>query len=209
MSIKGSYGTLTLKYSNIPQLKKDVETILNRAMDSQAHRFKTAATKAMLQIGRQAVLDWYAASGLRTGEEVASALRTESIFVRNQGGHKLIRLTSYFDSSVLDATSSYFDSAERWCYRHEDIDCEYTPGTYVFLLRWNTGALNLPEESNVSDWINDNYQVSPYGALQNYFAMSIMANMERTIPLLIRERNQAMGVGINSKNRGGMANLRH
>lgn len=206
MSIKGGHVSYSIKGTNTRKL---VATIMNRVTDSVAHRVKTAATKAMLQLGQKSIIDWYAASGLTTGQEVASALRVESSFLRNQGGAKLIKVTSYFDVPSLNAMSGYFKSAEKWCYRHSEINCDYTPGTYIFLLRWNTGALNLPEESNVSDWINDNYQVSPYGALQSYFAISIMANIESTTNALIRKRNRSMGAGTESKNNSGINNLRH
>lgn len=206
MSIKATGISFTTESE---EMKKKIITLVNREVDSFAQRTKTAATKAMLHIGRQAVTDWYSASGLNSGVEVASALRTESNFVRNQGGDKVIRVTSYFDSSVLDGMSSYFKSAERWCYKHSEINCDYTPGTYVFLLRWNTGALNLPEESNVSDWINDNYQVSPYGALQNYFSMCVLAKIGSLTTTLTRGRNRKMGAGTESANRTGLSNLSH
>lgn len=204
MSIKAGhiFSSVKSKISNTA-----IETIANRYVDSVANRTKTAVTKAAKQLGQQAVLNWYEASNLSSGKLVASALRAESRFVRNQGDATIIRVTTYFDSSIINQLTPQYPKAEKWCMRHEDIDCDYTPGIFIFLLRWNTGALNLPEESTVSDWINDNYQVSPLGAMETYFSMYILSKLNVTTAALIRNRNRAMGAGTLSKNRGGLNNL--
>lgn len=209
MSIKASSISIPNNYKNT-QFGKAIETLLNREIDSYSQRYKTALTKAMKQIGQQAVLDWYSASGFSTGADVTSALRVESAFVRNTKSQKIVRLTSYFDETSLDAMSEYYESAVRWNVRHSDI-CNYSPGTYVFLLRWEHGYLNLPDRARATDsgWVNDNCQISQLGSLKSFFATALKNDLTTVTNSLVRNRNTNMGAGATSSNRSGIKNLVH
>lgn len=189
-----------------------IQKIIDREVDSYAQRYKTALTKAMKDIVQQSVRTWHGASGLSTGEMLASAVNTESAFVRTTKDHKVIRVTSYFDSGTIDSMSSLFPDAGRWAGRHPEL-CTMSVGAYIFFLRWDLGITALPEKANFtgSGWVNPNFQMSSLGPMQSYCLQEVMNNLIAVagMPGMMRGRNQSMGAGINSSNRGGMSNLVH
>lgn len=207
MSIK---STIRFKNSKNDSRISAAQKIIDREIDSYAQRFKTALTKVTLQIAKESVMEWYSGSGLSTGAEVASAIRVESSFLRKTKGTKTIHVRGCFDEARLDAITSHYESAIRWNAKHSDI-CDYTPGTYIFLLRWDLGVTALPERATATDtgWVNEHFQCSSLGSLKDFLALSMKVGIKNKAADVMRGRNYGMGAGSKSSNRTGLANLRH
>lgn len=187
-----------------------VAAALDRIVDSYANRLKTAAKTAAVSIRKDCIVEWYSYNKLSSGNAVARAVVGEATFKRVTNRKTIIEVSTYMDAERLASLSSHYPSADKWVSRHEDINSPWAPGLYVYTLRWETGALALPERAHFtgSGWTNSNFQYSCVGPLKQYTLKWLDTLMGDTIFKVMKGRNTNMGAGITSLGRDtGLANL--
>lgn len=187
-----------------------VAAALDRIVDSYAQRLRTAAKNSAILIRKKCITDWYSINNLKSGAAVANAVTGTAKFRRISNRKTIIEVTTYMDTDHLISLSSRYPSADRWISKHEDINSPWAPGLYVYTLRWETGALALPEISHFtgSGWVNPNFLYSSVGPLKQYTLSWLEEEMPYMIVDIMKGRNTNMGAGISSTGRDtGLANL--